>query len=573
MTFARIFGVVALAATALACSTSSSDPETETRTEPRALGVETAYGPVEGFEEDGVFSYRGIPYAAPPVGELRWKPPIEPVPWNATLSATDTPPVCPQTAFAGLPVPGFNPNEDCLYLNVDTPAEGERLPVMVWIHGGGFTIGEGLQADGGTSGDRIARESGVIVVSMNYRLGQLGFLAHSALTAESPQGASGNYGLMDQAAALRWVRNNIEAFGGDPGNVTVFGESAGGFSVCAHLGSGFSAGLFDKAIVMSGSCQRPWATREQAEVQGDAFAEALGCGESGDVLECMRDKSFDEVLEALPAGDNFGFNPTDEPQGSWFPIVDGLFITEQTADSFASGNFNRVPTIIGFTRDEARLFTWLASLSVPPLVVNSENYEELIAYYLGGDTELAARAAARYDFDTYSPPEVALAALTTDSQFRCPARDEAATLSEFVPTYLYQFEFTGGRSQLEVALPFIGAGLPEYELGAFHSSEIGYVFGYDPLLELDVTTFSSTLLEWEPESSDEALWLDMLGYFTRFAATGDPTSQDSAAWPQYDPEEMGYLAIDSTTVVSTDPAPGCDFWDGEAYLSARIFGE
>ena len=274
MNFARFFGMATLAVAALACSTTSSGNGSEpepTRTTPRTLEVATEYGPVDGFENDGVFSYRGIPYAAPPVGELRWKPPVEPEPWTDTLEAVDTPPICPQAAFAGLPVPGFNPNEDCLYLNVDTPAEGERLPVMVWLHGGGFTIGEGLQADGGTSGDRIARQAGVIVVSMNYRLGQLGFLSHSTLTAESPDGASGNYGLMDQAAAMRWVQDNIAAFGGDPDNVTVFGESAGGFSVCAHLGSSFSADLFDKAIVMSGSCQRPWATREQAEAQGDAF--------------------------------------------------------------------------------------------------------------------------------------------------------------------------------------------------------------------------------------------------------------------------------------------------------------
>jgi para-nitrobenzyl esterase len=197
--------------------------------------VETASGLVEGFEDDGVFSYRGIPYAAPPVGDLRWKPPIDPASWTETLVATEKGNICPQVAFLGLPSPGFLPDEDCLYLNIDTPMEGADLPVMVWIHGGGFTVGEGLQADGGTAGDLIARQAGAVVVSMNYRLGQLGFLAHSELTAESPDYASGNYGLMDQTAALRWVQENIAAFGGDPNNVTVFGESAGAFSVCSHL--------------------------------------------------------------------------------------------------------------------------------------------------------------------------------------------------------------------------------------------------------------------------------------------------------------------------------------------------
>lgn len=203
--------------------------------EPRALAVRTNSGPVSGLERDGVYSYRGIPYAAPPVGELRWQAPTDPPDWTETLAATERPNGCIQAPFNGLPIPGFVASEDCLYLNVDTPTAGFGLPVMVWIHGGGFTLGEAVQADGGTAGDLIARQTGVVVVSMNYRLGQLGFLAHPELSAEGENGASGNYGLMDQTAALRWVRDNIAAFGGDLDNVTIFGESAGAFSVCSHV--------------------------------------------------------------------------------------------------------------------------------------------------------------------------------------------------------------------------------------------------------------------------------------------------------------------------------------------------
>ena len=538
--------------------------------QPRTLAVQTRLGPVEGVEDDGVFSYRGIPYAAPPVGDLRWQPPVAPEPWTEPLLATKKPAICPQTTFAGLPVPGFNPSEDCLYLNVDTPALGSNLPVMVWIHGGGFTIGEGLQTDGGTSGDRIAREAGTVVVSMNYRLGQLGFLAHSALTKESPDEASGNYGLMDQAAALAWVQDNIASFGGDPDNVTIFGESAGGFSVCSHLASPRSAGLFAKAIMMSGSCERPWAPLSDAESQGDAFARELRCDSADDVLACMRGKPFDDVLAALPPGENFGFNPTEDPEGSWGPILDGAFFNEQPSESFASGNFNRVPTIVGFTREEARLFTWLAELSTPPLVVTEGNYETLLAYYLGGDAELATKAAAEYPLADYEVPMLALAAVVTDTVFRCPGRTEAAKLAEYVPAYLYQFEFPDGRSQLEVALPFLGADPPEYDLAAFHSAEIPYVFGYDPLLQIDFEDFSTSLLEWRPDTADEALWLDTMGYFTRFAATGPPIASD---WPTYDPNIDEYLAIDSTTRVGTTPAAKCEFWDGEDYLKSQLFAD
>lgn len=537
---------------------------------PRGVLVETPSGPIEGFENEGVFSYRGVPYAAPPIGELRWKPPTAPESWSDTLIAIDPPSICPQEAFAGLPVPGFAPSEDCLYLNVDTPAEGSGLPVMVWIHGGGFTLGEGLQTDGGTAGDRIARQAGVVVVSMNYRLGQLGFLAHPALSAESPESVSGNYGLLDQTAALRWVQQSIEAFGGDPGNVTLFGESAGAFSVCSHLASPESAGLFHKAISMSGSCERPWPTLEAAETQGTAFAAALGCEANEDVLPCMRDKSAEEVLAALPSAPNFGFNPSDGPAGVWGPIFDGRFFPEQPSEAFSSGSFNRVPTIVGFTKEEARLFTWLGELADPPLEVTAESYEAHIARLVGGDADLASRAAAEYPLASYSEPAVALAAVATDTVFRCPGKMEAAKLSAFTPTYLYQFEYPDGHSQLEVALPFLGAELPAYDLDAFHGSDIPYVFGYDPLLEIDLETFSTVSRPWGAGTIDEALWLDVLGYFSQFAVTGEPGSRDGIEWPSYDPNEDQHLVLDAVLSAGANAASKCEFWSAESYLAPEL---
>jgi para-nitrobenzyl esterase len=536
----------------------------------RGVQVETTFGPVEGYEDDGVLSYRGIPYAAPPIDELRWKPPIDPEPWTDTLPATEKPNICPQLAFAGLPVPGFMPSEDCLYLNVDTPVEGSGIPVMVWIHGGAFTLGEGLQTDGGTAGDLIAREMGAVVVSMNYRLGQLGFLAHAGLTAESPDGASGNYGLMDQTAALQWVQDNIERFGGNPDSVTIFGESAGAFSVCSHLASPKSAGLFDKAILQSGSCERPWPTLSAAETQGDAFAAALACDTEPDVLTCMRAKSAEDVLAALPPAPNFGFNPGEGPTGSWGPVLDGSFFTEQPSESFSSGNFNQVPTILGFTREEARLFVWLGELADPPLEVTLENYEELIAYFVGGNTELAARAVEQYPLSDYSEPAVALAAVATDTIFRCPGKLEAAKLSAFVPTYLYQFEYQNGHSQLEVVLPFIDGSLPSYDLGAFHAADIPYVFGYDPLLVINLEDFSTTLNAWQADTADWALWTDILSDFWRFALTDNPNPIGGLQWPTYDEGTDQHKVYDTTVSVASNAAEKCDFWAGEDYLVSEL---
>jgi para-nitrobenzyl esterase len=287
----------------------------------------------------------------------------------------------------------------------------------------------------------------------------------------------------------------------------------------------------------------------------------------------MREKPFEDVLAALPPGENFGFNPPSESRGNWGPILDGLFLTEQPGESFASGNFNRVPTIVGFTRDEARLFSWLAENGDPPLVVEEENYEELLAYYVGGDTELATKVAAEYPLADFPDPVLALAEVVTDSVFRCPGRAEAAKLSAHAPTFLYQFEFRGGRSQLEIVLPFTELEPPAYDLGAFHASEIPYVFGYSPILEIDFESFSAGLVAWEPGTADEALWLQTLGYFTRFAATGEPSAEGGPEWPLYDADADPYLALDTETDVGSRPAPKCDFWDGEDYLKPQRFGE
>jgi para-nitrobenzyl esterase len=565
-----------LAVLLLGCGEAGPQDPVPSEQQTRELLVQTEHGPVLGFENQGVHSYRAIPYAAPPVGDLRWMPPVAPAAWTEVLEATTRPNGCMQEALWGLPVPGFVASEDCLYLNVDTPQTGSGLPVMVWIHGGGFVLGEGTQTDGGTAGDLIARETDTVVVSMNYRLGPFGFLAHSALSQESPRGASGNYGLMDQTAALQWVQQNIEAFGGDPNNVTIFGESAGAFSVCSHLASPRSAGLFHKAIIQSGSCERPWVELSRAQAQGDAFAAALGCGEAPEEsLRCMREASAEDVLAALPPAPNFGFSPSVGPTADWFPILDGDFFEEQPADSFASGDFNQVPTLLGFTRDEARLFVWLGELDpFSPLQVSEDSYEPLVARLLGGNAELAAEAVLEYPISEFDGAAAALAALATDTIFRCPGKLEAAKLRQFVPTYLYQFDYEGGRSQLEFAidLGFVDAELPSDRLGAFHGADIPYVFGYDPVLELN--GMGLQVNSFEPGSDDGAVWRTMLGYWTRFAATGDPNGPGAEAWPEHSAQNEAYLSLDRVVASRSRVAEDrCRFWEGKPYLVPGFGGQ
>jgi para-nitrobenzyl esterase len=284
----------------------------------------------------------------------------------------------------------------------------------------------------------------------------------------------------------------------------------------------------------------------------------------------MRAKSWADVLAALPPAPNFGFTPTDETTGSWGPVLDGSFFKEQPSDSFASGDFNRVPTVLGFAREEARLFVWLGEIADPPLEVTADNYEELIAHFLGGDAELAALAAGEYPVTDYAEYAVALAAVVTDTVFRCPGKREMAKLARYAPAFLYQFEYQDGHSQLEVALPFLGADLPNYDLGAFHGGDIPYVFGYDPLLDIDLSDFSKPPDTWVPETADEALWLDTLGYFSRFAATGSPSAEGGVQWPVYDEERDEHLVIDTTVSVGTHAAEKCAFWERHDYLVSEL---
>jgi len=495
---------------------------------PPAPMVMTQSGPVAGTRAVGYRAFLGIPYAAPPVGDLRFRPPAAPTPWTEPLYVTRRPQACPQR-LAGIRYG----REDCLYLNVHTPNPApESAPVMVWIHGGGFVLGEGAQTDSGTFGDILAREQGVIVVSMNYRLGQLGFLSHPALDGESADGISGNYGFLDQVAALEWVQGNIAAFGGDPDNITIFGESAGGASVCGHLVSPRSQGLFDRAIIQSGPCGE-LTTQAEATEKGMRFAELLGCT-GPDPLACLR------AAEAATVVDTYGAAPalfsSDPMYASWGPSLDGEVFPAHVIDALEAGELADVPVMVGWNEDEGTIFVALMEMNGGD-VSTEAGYRELVAGFVGEAN--ADRVLSRYPISDFGgDSRLAAARALGDAGLVCGARRAARAIRDAGRTsYAYFFTYPGARFQLEADFP----------LGAFHTAEIQFVFGH-PIggrFSAEQETLSDTLA----------------GYWARFARTGDPNGPGAVAWPRYDDTDAR-VTLDLTVAPSTDDyTDTCAFWD------------
>ncbi|MBI4955491.1 MAG: carboxylesterase family protein [Myxococcales bacterium] len=536
--------LLAFASAAAACAPSSESDEAPG---PGALpdGPVTAEldsGTVEGWRGGGVQEFLGIPYAAAPVGALRWRAPEPPAGWTGVRNATVKGSACPQT----VPLLGDVGDEDCLYLNVHTPEPrpATPAPVMVWIHGGGFTLGEGVQTDGGTKGERLALASGHVVVSFNYRLGALGFLAERHLSAEDATlPGSGNYGLEDQVAALDWVQRNIAAFGGDPTAVTIFGQSAGSMSVCTLLTMPSAQGLFARAILESGSCTTPASSLAAAEAQGDVFAQALGCDTAADVPACLRSASVDAVRTTLPPDPAF-ISADTGTHGSWMPIVDGRVVPAQAAAALAAGDFATVPTIVGWTRDEGTLFVALAyDMQGAPLT--AAEYPQVLDA-LAGDAALAQAIAVAYPLADYATPGAALAAVLGDAYFACPSRTLRAALAAHAPLFAYEFDYPHPKFQLESPV----------DLGAFHAAEVQFVFGHPAALF--VKDFEGAELE---------LSRDLEGYWGRFAATADPNGAGAASWPAYDTAGDAHLSIDVASVASSGAsAEACAFWASVDYL-------
>jgi para-nitrobenzyl esterase len=459
--------------------------------------VDVQGGAVRGETLAQGFAFRGLPYAAPPTGDLRWRAPRRPAAWSGIRDATQYAPSCLQKPSLFEP-PGPQ-SENCLYLNVVTPTlrSTARRPVVVWIHGGGLTQDGALNYDG-----TKLSASGAVVVTINYRLGALGFLAHPAL-ARRPGGPSGNYGLMDQQAALRWVQRNIERFGGDPDNVTIAGQSAGGLSVLAHLVSRRSRGLFQRAIVESGAFALHQVSLADAEAFGATYADSVDCPDQ--TAMCLRSQPAQKLVDAFPDAAIPG-------------VVDGKVLRESIATALATGRFARVPILNGVNTDEELIFVLglHAAVSGGTFVAapapTSENYESVIAAVLGVSASRASEVATLYPFHAYPLPELALSAVVSDANFACPALQVDRWTAGRVPTFAYQFD--------DGSAPPLFAGNPFPPI-ATHSSEIQYLF------DQPNAPFPATL-----DPTQERLAQTMRAAWTRFAATGNPSTA-AAPWPAF----------------------------------------
>jgi len=519
-------------------------------------------GVVEGSYFDAQTSdavFKGIPFAAPPVGDMRWKPPASVRAWRGIRDAKEFAPICPQrlyspefyaglaTRLGGHPPPQrpLTTSEDCLYLSIWTSNFGsaERRPVMVWIHGGGNNGGWGTQ--GTDNGESLARQ-GVVLVMIEYRVGALGFIADSALTAESPHHSSGNYGLLDQIAALRWVQKNIAAFGGDPTRVTVFGQSSGAMDITCLMTSPLARGLFQRAISESGACTGPFAALEvpvtsgsehpAAEESGKQLAKALGVSGARDVLAAMRAKSADEILAAM----------SREPGIAHEVNVDGWVIPEQPDLVFAEGRQLSVPFIVGSNKDEYRAF--LSSFGLASM----SGYSDALLGALGSSAPLRAflpRMLEIYPASDTAEAERELFEANTDDGFGQGARFVARAMAKAKQPNVYFYYFTHA-----VASP---AG---QTLGAFHGGEIPFVFGNEP--------------GWPSGSHDQALGSAMSGYWVQFAATGNPNRRGLVEWPRYEPRSDRYLELgDSVRVGSRLRQKQYDLLDdAQAALDALFRG-
>jgi para-nitrobenzyl esterase len=513
----------------MGAGTAASSPTPAPLPAPPVVRVES--GELQGVVDDGVASFKGIPFAAPPVGDLRWRPPQPAPKWTGVRQAADFGANCMQGRFGPPPAPGAPPapvpSEDCLFLNVWRPASATptaKLPVMVWIHGGGFVGGSG--ASPFTSGVPFA-EQGVLLVSFNYRLGRFGFFAFPALSRERPDETKGNYAYMDQIAALQWVKRNIAAFGGDPNNVTIFGFSAGGVSVHSLLASPMARGLFHKAIAESGGSRDSVLTarpmREDgvdpnypvsAETIGIGFARSMGIeGTDQAALARLRALSAEEVLRGAPAPPG-GSAPSYETT----PILDGKLVTETAETAYKAHRQPRVPLLLGSN-----------SADTAGNRVRATTKEQLFARF----GRWSAQAKAAYDPDGSTDLATLVARANDDFGQAEPARFAAnAFAANGSPVYLYRFSYvqTAMREQLRAGAP--------------HGGEIGYVFG-------TLTARPGTTLS--PE--DLAVARLVQGYWVNFVRTGDPNGAGLPTWPRYDPAKDLIFDFRPDGTASAGPDP------------------
>jgi para-nitrobenzyl esterase len=485
-------------------------------------------GEVMGQRDPDGVSYLGIPYAEAPVGPLRFAPPVPRAPWTEPVQPTL--PGCPQTAL-GL----AGGDEDCLVVHVHVPNDlPADAPVIVWIHGGAFLVGSGQSIDRSTLGDRLARDQRAIVVSMNYRLGPFGFLTYPGLGA-------GNQGFLDQQLALRWVRDHIALFGGDPEDVTLVGESAGGLSVCLHMVAPGSRDLFARVISESGLCDGSLPSAEDAAASGVALVEAVGCADASDVAGCMREASVDALFEAAGDAADLTVLLSGTSNRPFWASLDGTVIPGTFRDVVMAGEHANVPAIFGWNRDEGTLFVGLAEQA--GTVADAAAYDRSITDFAAREGLDEAVLRAAYPITNYPDPGAAIADLVGHAELICPSRRAALLLAEAGnDVRVYRFDFPDARFQL-------GLGR---DLGAFHSAEIQFVFGY----QVGGRPFNGSAL---------ALHERMQGAWGAFARGEDPSDALEVAWPMFAASDEASVILDATiTSGSALDRDACALWDAAA---------
>ncbi|MEK7376099.1 MAG: carboxylesterase/lipase family protein [Candidatus Margulisiibacteriota bacterium] len=460
---------------------------------PAADVVNIDSGPIIGTDADGLRIYLGIPYAAPPIGPLRWRPPQAVQAWTGVKECAAYGSSCPQPESIKIGIT----SEDCLYLNVWTPAktDGDKLPVMVWIHGGGWSLGSGSMPM--FNGAKLAKK-GVVFVNFNYRLGPFGFFVHPQLCKESPYGVSGNYGLMDQIAALKWVKNNISAFGGDSENITIFGESSGSMSVSLHMISPLSTGLFNRGISQSGApyglgyiFPQADGQMQKAIIEGQKLTAVLGCDKAADPIAALRSVSSEAIIAAYP----FDLTPFS-PGMKFAPVIDGYVIPDDPEKMYMQGKNLDVPLIIGSNSDEGTAFYQTMTVS---------EYRNWIALQFGKHVdEVFAMFPAKTDADVRSAFNRLSSVMIFSEPSRFAARSREGKTSR---TFFYHFT--------RVSPTELGKAM-----GATHGTDLLYVFGNTD------KSFGFT-------GTDARLSQNMMDYWVNFAKTGDPNSSGLPLWPVY----------------------------------------
>ncbi|KAA3640435.1 MAG: T9SS C-terminal target domain-containing protein [Bacteroidetes bacterium] len=477
--------------------------------------VQTAFGPIEGLQNDETLEFLGIPFASPPIGDLRWRPPVAPEPWTTPLLTQAFSPKCPQKNFSqGDTTSVVEGNEDCLYLNIWTPdTTGSNLPVMVFIHGGGNQQGSASEFTLGTeiyNGKNLSQRGNVVVVTIQYRLGPLGFLVHPGLEVENGENTSGNYAVMDQILALEWVQQNIAAFGGDNSRVMIFGESAGGVNVGNLLTTPMASGLFQRACIQSAGPNLQ--NYSDALDNGMAFADSLNAtGTDIEEIAYLRSVDAETLISGLESPLNGGF-----VRSKWKPVLDNYLFEDTPINTIQTGEFNQVPLIIGSNADEM-------SLSAPA-VVTEAMVNALINLFIPYNFRPLAHDLYE-DEGTFRDIYVQL---LTDAQFTAPSRRTARCISQNQDAPVYRYFFTYAHSGV------VGS------YGAYHGIELIYLFN----------NFENSIMGGTPLHTiqDDSVEMNLLNYWVNFAYTGNPNGNDLELWPEYGSSSDCYLEIKASPV-------------------------